>query len=372
MKLYYFTQVKPDDVGVYKKKVFQEKSFLKNGIDLKKTYCKLKKNSYEYYIEKYKIGEESYKYKLDFIRRRLFQKIKIYKNIQKIIKIYDIKVIYIRYYRSDYYFYIFLKNLKKNNTKIIIEIPTYPYDNEVRKSNISLLLDKYYRKKLYKYVDRVVTYSDDKKIWNIPCINISNGIDLEEVHLVNKKEKNKNKIVFTIVSNCSFWHGIDRMLYSLEEYGKNANKKEIIFNVVGEGNEINKLKEIVIKSKNLLKVVKFTGIKVGKELEEIYDQTDIAIGSLGRHRSGVDTMRALKNREYCAVGLPMIFSEDDPDLRKVPFVYHISKNEKLIDIQELLKWYENLKISPEEIRKYAEEFTWDKQMKKVIDEIEKI
>lgn len=345
--------------GVGKKIYFQIKALKNLGFNVNYIYLKDK----AIMNNETKIGEVGIK----VLRRVLF-----FKELNKII-LPKTLYIYIRHPGTTPLFLYFLKKNYKDK-KIILEIPTYPYDKEAKTGLLKIygLIDKVTRRYLKKYITNIVTYSDDKKIWNIPCINISNGIDLEEIHLVNKKERNKDKVVLTSVSSCCYWHGIDRMLYSLDEYGKDKNKKEIIFNIVGEGGEINKLKEIVIKSKYLLKVVKFTGIKSGKELEEIYNQTDIAIGSLGRHRSGLDTMRALKNREYCAVGLPMIFSEDDPDFRKVPFVYHISKNEKLIDIQELLKWYENLKIAPEEIRKYAEEFTWDKQIKKVIDEIEKI
>ena len=111
---------------------------------------------------------------------------------------------------------------------------------------------------------------------------------------------------------------------------------------------------------------------MNQELDDIYNETDIGVGSLGRHRSGLHTMRALKNREYCAKGIPMIFSEDDPDLRDVPFVYHITPDEKLIDIEKLIVWYENINLEPKDIRKYAKEFSWDIQMKKVIDEIKKI
>ncbi|MGL6115573.1 MAG: hypothetical protein ACRC1R_11205 [Cetobacterium sp.] len=176
--------------------------------------------------------------------------------------------------------------------------------------------------------------------------------------------------MFTSVSNCSFWHGIDRFLFSLIEYSENKDKKEIIFNIVGEGNEINKLKKIVSKNEYLLKIVKFHGFKTGDELDEIYNITNICIGSLGRHRSGIKTMRALKNREYCATGLPMIFSEDDPDFRNTSFVYHVNHNEDIIDIKKIIEWYGQMNLSCVEIREYARKFSWDIQMKKILMEIE--
>ena len=213
MKLYYFSQITPKDIGVYKKILFQQKALEKNEVILKKTICKVsQENKHEFYFEAEKIGEEKYGNRFQTLKRRLIDRNKIYINILKKCKIKKIESIYIRYYRSDYFFYIFLKVLKKNKIKIILEIPTYPYDGEVKKKNVSLFIDKYYREKLYKYVDKIVTYSNDDKIWKIQCINISNGIDLDEIRQKNKIIKKNMNIVFTSVSNCSFWHGIDRFL----------------------------------------------------------------------------------------------------------------------------------------------------------------
>lgn len=324
----------------------------------------------KYYLNNLEIGSGNTLSKTLHSRiNKKIKNIKIIYNLRKKKLYSDYKCIYIRYLGSYPWTYSYIKFLKKIGLKIIIEIPTYPYDNEIKKENIFTKIDKYYRKKLSKYVDRIVTYSEDKEIWGIPCINISNGIDLEEVRLVNRKEKSKEEIIFTSVSNCSFWHGIDRFLKSLEKYGEQENKKEIIFNIIGEGTESYNLKEIVSKSEYLSKVVKFQGFKMGKDLDNIYDETDIAVGCLGNHRKGIYTIQALKNKEYMAKGLPMIFSEDDPGLRDKEFVFKASHNEKLIEIDELIRWYESLKITPEKIRKCAEEFTWDKQMRKVIENI---
>lgn len=81
--------------------------------------------------------------------------------------------------------------------KIILEIPTYPYDGEkINHTGIKkkkYWIEKKYRKSLYKYVDRVVTFSEDDEIFGIKTIKISNGIDLETISLI-KKESKKMKI----------------------------------------------------------------------------------------------------------------------------------------------------------------------------------
>lgn len=285
----------------------------------------------------------------------------------------DQKVFYIRFFGFNLKMFLLVREIKKLNrtNKIVLEIPTYPYLGEQKnfKSKLLAKAETLYKPIIKKKIDYIVTFSEDKKIEGIKCINISNGVDLNEIKLKDKNIKNKESLIFTTVSNCEFWHGIDRFLYSLAEYGKLEDKKEIVFNIVGEGVETNNLKIIVLKNKYLSKIVKFQGFKTGKELEKVYNETDVAIGCLGNHRKGIYTIQALKNKEYMAKGLPMVFSEDDPGLRNKKFVFKASHDEKLIDIEELINWYKNLKITPEEIRENVKEFTWDKQMKKVIDNI---
>ena len=282
----------------------------------------------------------------------------------------NIDYIFIRYLGTYPWVLWYYKFLKQIGLKIILEIPTYPYDGEIKKENIFTKIDKKYRLELYKYVDKIVTYSDDKEIWGIPCINISNGIDLENVKLIKRKEKKVKKIVFTSVSICSYWHGIDRVINSLVEYKKSGGKEKIIFNVVGKGAETLNLKKIVEDNPIIKDIVIFHGFKLEKDLEKIYNETDIAVGSLGIHRiKGLKSVRPLKNREYTAKGIPFIISFNDPDFVDKKFVYKISNNEELFDFKKIIDWYEKLKTTPEEIREYAKSFSWDIQMKKVIDKL---
>ena len=114
----------------------------------------------------------------------------------------------------------------------------------------------------------------------------------------------------------------------------------------------------------------FHGFKTGKELDEIYNNTDIAVGSLGNFRKDLKSGGALKNQEYTAKGLPFMISGEDKNYTNCKFIYYVSHDESLFDIEEIINWYENLNMTPREIRKFAEEnLSWDIQMKKVIDNI---
>ena len=222
-----------------------------------------------------------------------------------------------------------------------------------------------------KYIDRIVTFTNDEEIFGIKTISINNGISLEDISIIKKdKKEDKNKINFIGVAGISFWHGFDRMLLAMVEYYKKTPKKEVIFYIVGDGDKvvIDSLKKIV-KDNNLEKYVRFYGYKFGKELDEIYNKADIAVGSLGAFRKNIQVGSALKVREYCAKGLPFILSEEDTCIKEV-FMYKIINDETIFDIEEIIEWYNNLKVSAEEIREYTKNnLTWDIQMKRVVDYI---
>lgn len=66
----------------------------------------------------------------------------------------------------------------------------------------------------------------------------------------------------------------------------------------------------------------------------MFNQCDFGIGSLGRHRSGIDKIKTLKNREYAARGIPFIYSETDEDFEQMPYVLKAPADESPIDIKK--------------------------------------
>lgn len=361
--------------GIDKKVLSQYKSLKNNGMDIELCYIDEKENIIERKIFQKNISLIKIRTKNELLKK--LKKILLkcnFRDVENYIYQNQIELLYIRYeYASNLGFIKFLKNLKKKRIRILVEIPTYPYDQELLSGNIRLkfkyFIDKFFRKSLRKYVDKIITFSDDTEIYGVSTINISNGIDLNNISLIKKNKS--EKIRFIGVAGLSFWHGFDRFILSLKKYYENEYKEEIVFNIVGEGdkNYTSKLEKLV-KENRLEKYVIFHGFKSGKELDEIYNNSDIALGSLGDHRKGILNGGGLKNREYCAKGLPFLIATIDESFNKCNFIYKVSSDETLLDIKKIIEWYKNLKVIPEEIRKYAEDnLTWDKQMKKVIDSI---
>ena len=101
----------------------------------------------------------------------------------------------------------------------------------------------------------------------------------------------------------------------------------------------------------------------------MFNHTDLCIGSLARHRSGVQSIKTLKNREYAARGLAFVYSESDSDFDNKPYVLRVPADETPICIQDLLNFLDRLPIKPEEIRQSISNLSWREQMRRIVDEL---
>ncbi len=300
-----------------------------------------------------------------------------YENLYRYIKENEIKLVYIRYtHFANPFFISFLKKLKKSGIIILLELPTFPYDQEYQNaqitSKIALIIEKFFRNKLKKYITRIVTLSHDTIIFKIPTIQISNGIDVNSVNMVEKR-KPDDECHLIGVAIISFWHGYDRVIEGLYNYYSDctANKKKVFFHIAGDNAETESIryKELVQKY-NLSNYVIFHGRKSSKELDVLFNMADIAVGTLGGHRIGIKYIKSLKGREYCARGIPFFYSQTDPIFEDVDFIYKVPSNDDPIDIQEIIKFIVNNKFDPVKIRSYAfENLTWDKQFEKILHEV---
>ena len=82
------------------------------------------------------------------------------------------------------------------------------------------------------------------------------------------------------------------------------------------------------------------GKRYGKELEDIYDKCNIALGPLSQHRMNKrDT--GLKTKEYFAKGIPYLYSGEETALpNDYPYIMEVPNDESLINIEEVWKFYE--------------------------------
>ena len=284
------------------------------------------------------------------------------------------------YVRSDHNASPVLINLfrriKKSGVRIVMEIPTYPYDPEYAQSpwrrKARLLVDKCFRNRMARYMDRIVTFTDLDEIFGVRTICISNGIDFSAVKMKEKVNDTSKRLDLVGVAQIHFWHGFDRVIEGLASYYcAGDNRREVVFNIVGEGvpAEVEKLKRMT-SERGLDKYVFFHGALSGKELDYIFERCDMGVASLGRHRNGITKIKTLKNREYAARGIPFVYSETDDDFDGMPYVMKVPADETPLDICAVVRFYDSLEMSPQQIRSTIENsLSWDRQMEKVLSEI---
>lgn len=352
-----------NNLGIFNKMFGQAEAFNSYGIDVDFIYNKL------HLVILHKLhSNETVKY-------RPYSTNDYYNKILRLVSANKYNIIYIRYSLSDYYFLEFLDRLRKINFElnIILDFPTYPYEDEIYDKNI-LIKDSFFSKYLHNYVDFGLSYNKLNYIHDIPVYYIGNGINLKNINVKNMIIKKSNRIDLIAVANIAFWQGYDRVIEGLKVYYENSNFNYLVyFNIVGLGEDITKLTTLVNKY-NLQKYVVFHGYKSGKDLEELFNSCDIAMGTFGMYRKSMQDGSTLKAREYCARGIPFLIGYEDLDfLSDFKYALKVSNNNTIIDINSIIDFYNNVykdKNLVSSMRKYAEEnLTWEAKLKPVIDKI---
>jgi len=294
--------------------------------------------------------------------------------ISNYVKDNQIDLVYIRSNHNANLFTInMVKKMKAYGAKVVMEIPTYPYDNEYKAQGISrqIFQDKIFRNQLAKHLDAIVTFSDYDIIFGKQTIKISNGIDFDSVKMKATTNDTLKELNLIGVAEIHEWHGFDRIVRGLAEYYSKPQEYLVMFHVVGyffsTGIE-NEFKKIITDN-HMEDYVILYGKKHGAELDNLFDKCDFGIGSLGRHRVGIDKIKTLKNREYAARGIPFIYSETDSDFDSKPYVLKAPADESPIDIQKIIDFYKNNNMSPIEIRESIADLSWKNQMRHVIEEV---
>lgn len=277
----------------------------------------------------------------------------------------------------------FFKKVKQAGIHAVTEIPTYPYDEEFKnfswKQRMGLKVDQLFRNRLYKHMDAVVTFSDAEVIFGQRTIRISNGVDFDSIplHHPSPITSHSSPLHLIGVAEVHIWHGYDRLLAGIGEYYKNGGTREVVFHIVGgvhpneryKANQYHPGLQTIIDKYGIADMIFFHGTMFGKELDDVFNQCQFAIGSLGRHRSGITVIKTLKNREYATRGIPFIYSEQDSDFDHQPYILKAPADETPINIQQIIDFMDRFSMKPEEIRKTVEHLTWKIQMQRVVEKI---
>ena len=257
----------------------------------------------------------------------------------------------------------FFRDVKKHNPKckIVMEIPTYPYDKEMT-SLIEwprLIKDRWSRKKLKHYIDRIVTFSDDDVIFGIPTIRTMNGIDFDTVPLREVHTDAEAEIHAIMVANFASWHGLDKLIDGMIKYYSKLPKRRFVLHIVGGGKVVEEEKTRVshsIVSDHVL----FHGPLVGAALQVIFNQVTLAIDVCDGEEQGVFLSSSLKTREYVAQGLPVVGAIEIDMSRSMKEYFYKFKDTRTINVHEMIEFHDTLYHNeheyhtiPKKIREHA-------------------
>lgn len=279
-------------------------------------------------------------------------------------------------------FIAFLKSWKQvsRDTRIILELPTYPYDAEYSslKQKTILIKDKLHRRQLPQYVDRIVNFGNHQKIFGVTSLRAINGIDASSIKERAPSLQPNGDIHAMCVASFSKWHGIDRAIAGLKQYIAAHPERSIHLHLLGDGQSLSDLKAMV-SDFELSKYVNFYGMCDSSTIDRVFDKCTLAIECLGIHRKDPSMVSSsLKSREYLAKGIPFVYSgvidvfRNDP----VDFCLQIPADESPVDFEKVVEFHDRLYVKYSEdqliarIRNYAvENVGIDAAMKSVIDYI---
>ena len=192
---------------------------------------------------------------------------------------------------------------------------------------------------------------------------VPNGVELSLIN--SSKQKNPKKVVF---AGAMYYHrGLDVLLEAIPKIIRKIPDAKFI--LLGNGNELEKLKEIVLE-KNLENSVEFKGWIEREKIPENISDASIGIGPL---RLTDVTSRALpiKVLEYMAVSLPIIAQKGtlpDDILVNEKNGYFVDGAEDLAEkISSLLNEPDKINQMGNQSRLMVQNFSWDHIIKNVLE-----
>jgi glycosyltransferase involved in cell wall biosynthesis len=272
-----------------------------------------------------------------------------------------------------------LRSLKKSGCKLVMEIPTYPPEQEELTETrlhrkLFFKLSKHYEHKVSQELDMYTLIGKQRadSYRGIPAINITNGISLDSILLRTFKKLDED-IHLLAVANIQVMNGFDRVIEGISLYysHRETTQPDIHFHIVGPDRDgtKEKLQQLVIE-KELEQYIHFEGPAFGPDLEKFFSFADVAVGSMGLHRIGHTGIATLKAREYLAHGIPYIHAGTDPVIpQDRGWSVAFPQDDSPIDMATVMDFIKTTKQNKSiglEMRRFAQEqLSWETQFEQV-------
>lgn len=227
--------------------------------------------------------------------------------------------------------------------KTVMEIPTYPYVAELKKQGARAIhkrvIDGCFKTACAGYIDRFAAPLYGKPILGKDCIEIRNGIDVDQVR-PRQHRRDGNAIHLLAVAMMAPWHGYDRLISGIHEYYARGGARDVRLHLVGEGAATPYYTELIRQYGLSDHVIQY-GRLFGADLDAMYDMADIGVGSLASTRKEIYRTNTLKVLEYMAKGLPVICEEGEMGIPAgSPFRLTIPADESPVDVQAVVAFHD--------------------------------
>lgn len=229
--------------------------------------------------------------------------------------------------------------LKAQGGKLVMEFPTFPREEENRRSLLRRPVFAYADSMLKRISPLVDLYTAigqpcGGEIDGRPAMNIVNGVDVERFAL-HAPNPGSLEIRLLAVASMAGWHGYDRILRAMAEYRGPARVCLHLAGGDGDGS-LARWKELA-QALGLGDRAVFHGPLYGAELDSLVASCDVGVGSLGMFRFGLTNGMPLKLREYMARGLPFLYAVEDPAIpRDSRFCLKVFNDESPIDLEQVV------------------------------------
>lgn len=268
-----------------------------------------------------------------------------------------------------------LKAAKARGAKLVVEHPTYPFQNGKKTSPL--------REPVFRYADRVfkrivpmidlytlIGQPADGEVDGRPAMNIANGVEAGAYPL-HRCRGEQPEIGMLALASMTRGQGYDRLLRGMARCG---DKRLRLYMAGGEGDGSLAAWKALTDELGLSDQVRFIGQIHGQPLNELAESCDIGIGGLAMHRDGQLCGRTLKLREYMVRGLPFIYAVNDPDMpTDERFCLNLPNDESPLDMNAIIRFAENSQRHsdvPALMRRYAEErLSWVSQLRPVLERV---
>ena len=227
---------------------------------------------------------------------------------------------------------------------IVYEIPTFPFD--VPANKLYALRDKiemfiYRRCKKHISVTSCCLYQHGKP--DNDWLLFENGIDISNysIHSAPPLDTPESTVNMLMIANMQSWHRSERILHALKDY-TGTHKLHLIV-ASPESEEYKEMQRLAVEL-GVAEMIDFNDFLPISKINEIAENCHIAVGQLSGSEYGVMETHAIKHKDYCGLGLPMFSTCTDssfPD--DYPYYYFIRDTDSPIDLDAIIKWYEDIR-----------------------------